>query len=156
MDGQVGKGVVELLVVHPQQTADLGKRLLHPLQQGHSLGALFIREDAQLQEQHHLPAVAQAHHHATEQARMGTLVVERKAVGIGIVAYAIAQAVVDVIHEMAFLNGQNLVEGARCVEADGLRMFIHHPRGYLLAGEPPLVAASKLHLVPVGARFLRP
>ena len=48
MHGQVAKGVVELLVVHPKQAAYLFVIAANPLQHGISLLLLLVVHDAEL------------------------------------------------------------------------------------------------------------
>ena len=50
---------------------------------------------------------------------MGSEIEERKIVGHSIVVDLIADLVVKVVHQPAFLDGQDLVESTRNMEADG-------------------------------------
>ena len=72
----------------------------------------------------------------------------------GIVAHLVANLVVQVVHQPAFLDGQYLVEGTRDVETDGRLVFqtlrlVVRQRGNFLVGQIALVGASKVQLVAV-------
>ena len=67
----------------------------------------------------------------------------------GIVANSVANLVVQVVHEPALLDRQNLVEGSGDVESDAVHVVELRALGNLLACEPALVAAAELQLVAV-------
>ena len=59
---------------------------------------------------HHLPFMVIAYHQRPQQALVGMLVVERQPVLQSIGSYAVADTVVDVIHQVAFFDIQHLVK----------------------------------------------
>ena len=88
----------------------------------------------------------------TQQSNLLSEVEERQLVLNGIVAYAVANLIVQVVHEPALLNGQYLVEGSCDVESDGRNVLVQTVIFQLITGQPAFVGTSKVELVAV---FLR-
>ena len=154
IDGQVAEGVVELLVIYPQQTTHQREAVGHPVEESHSLLALCVVEDAELDEQHQFARIAQAYHHSAQESAVLTLVVEGKSVLVGIVTYAIAQFVVHVIHQMTGFDGKYLVERTAGVEPHSARHIEGFARRYLLSSQPSLVGEAELQFVAVSTCLL--
>ena len=116
-----------------------------------SLGALLVAllVVVELDEYHPLARVRVAYHDVAQQSVLLSEVEERHAGREGIVAYGVADLVVQVVHEPALLDRQNLVEGSGDVETDAVHVVELRTFGNLLACEPALVAASELQLVAV-------
>ena len=108
----------------------------------------------ELDEQHHLARGRGAQHNAAQQALAAAHVVEREAVLLGIAAYLVADAVVDVVHQVALLNIENLVESTGDVKAHGVHVLKHHARLHFFKREPTLVGETKLQLVAIRPRML--
>ena len=148
---QVAEGVVAFLVVHVEQRGDLREAVGDVLEQGLGTLAVAFLLEMELHKHHPLPGVGVADHDVSQQAGLPAYVEIGHPRGVGKVAYGVAYLVVQVVHEHALLDGQHLVESSGDVEADGVHIVIYHAAFHLLAGEPPLVAAFKLHLVAVGS-----
>ena len=116
-----------------------------------SLGTLLVAllVVVELYEHHPLAGVGVAYHDVAQQTVLLTQVEECHARLESIVAYGIAYAVVQVVHEPALLDRQNFVECASDVESDAVHVVKLCTLGYLLACEPALVAASELKLVAI-------
>ena len=84
---------------------------------------------------------------------MFTLVIERKSVFVCIVTNAVSDGVVHIVHQMAFLNGQNLVKRTRGVVTHGFWMFVAYATGNFFRCEPAFVRKSEFHLVSVSLRL---
>ena len=89
-----------------------------------------------------------------QKSRLGAKIEESQTVLDGIVAYLIADAIVQVIHQPAFLDGQDLVEGPCDVETDGRHTFQAHALFFgealnLLFCQIPLVGTAKVEFVAV-------
>ena len=161
--GQVAKGVVELLVVHPQERGNLGIVLPDPLHKVHGLDAFLLCLDAELHQQHNLAAIAQSEHDAAHKSRMLSGIVEGKSLLVAIVAYAVAYAVVQGCHQVALLYGQNLVKGTAGMESHGAGGILGNLGNVgcqslgMLVGKhlPYLVGKTELHLVAVFFRLCR-
>ena len=151
--GKVADGVVALEVVDVEQRGDLGEVLVDVFEQRHSLPLLLVRAPGKLHEQHQFAGVAGAEHHRAQQPLLPPQVVVREAVAVGIGADGVAQAVVDVGHEAAFVDVEYLVECPGDVEAHGVGVFHRLAALDDLAREPPLVAEAELQFVAVGARL---
>ena len=123
----------------------------------HSQGALLVALHVVVELHNHQPLsrVGVAYDDVAQQSVLFPEVEERYAVLEGIVAYGIAYAVVHVVHQPAFLDGQNLVERPRDMESYAVHVVILESRCHLLSCEPSLVAASELQFVAVGRGLLR-
>ena len=146
---EVAEGVVALLVVDVHERCYLRELVSDVLQQ--TLGALLVAllVVVELDEYHPLARVRVAYHDVAQQSVLLSEVEERHAGREGIVANGVANLVVQVIHEPAFLDGQNLIEGSGDVETDAVHVVELRAFGNLLACEPALVAASELQFVAV-------
>ena len=67
----------------------------------------------------------------------------------GVGTQGVAHAVVHIVHQMAFVNVQNLVERARNMKAHCIHYLKTLTGSHLLACEPFLVGETKLQLVAV-------
>ena len=67
----------------------------------------------------------------------------------GIVTNGIADVIVQIVHEPALLDGQNLVEGSSDMEPDAVHVVVSVTGCHLLTGEPSFVTASKLQFVSI-------
>ena len=146
---EVAERVVAFLVVDIEQRCDLWKLVgdvLHETQGTFVVALLVIVE---LHEHHPLARVRVADHDVAKQTVLLAQVEEGHAGVEGIVAYGVAYAVVEVVHEPTFLYRQNLVESSRDVEANAVHVVVDRSCRHLLACEPALVAASKLELVTI-------
>ena len=89
----------------------------------------------------------------TEQANLSPKVEEGETVGDCIVAHFIADLVVQVVHQPALLDGQDLVECPSDMEADGRCVLDTVAKGGdVFSGQPALVGTAEVELVTV---FLR-
>ena len=146
---EVAEGVVALLVVDVHERCYLGELVGDVLQQ--RLGALLVAllVVVELYEHHPLARVRVANHDVAQQSVLLSEVEERHAGRVGVVANGVADLVVQVVHEPALLDGENLVEGSGDVETDAVHVVELRAFGNLLACEPALVAASELQFVAV-------
>ena len=85
----------------------------------------------------------------TQQSYLLSEVEERQLVRNGIVAYAVANLIVQVVHEPALLDGQYLVEGSCDVESNGRNVLVQTVVLQLETGQPALVGTAKVELVAV-------
>ena len=96
-------------------------------------------------DQHNLPFVVVAEDECAEQSFVGVLVVETEAVFNGILPYGIADAVVDLRHEVAGLYVQHFVERTGDMKSNTIyHLVIYHlviEFLELLGGEPFAVGA---------------
>ena len=70
----------------------------------------------------------------------------------GIVAHLIANLVVQVVHEPAFLNGQNLVEGPSDVETQRIALELTSRCNFLVC-KVTAVGSSEVQFVAVSQRL---
>ena len=124
-DVLIADGVVALLVVEVHQGGDLRETVSDVLEQGlgllFALGKCLCRTPVVVELDDHKPLARGrvADDDVAQEARLGAEVEERQTVGDGVVADLVADLVVQVVHQPALLDGQDLVEGAGDVEADG-------------------------------------
>ena len=154
-DVLVADGVVAFLVVHIHESRDLWERVGNMLHEVESALLVAILVVVELHYHHPLARVGVADDNIAKQAVLLPQVKERERVLKGIVADGVADAVVQVVHQPAFLNGQNLVESTRDMESDAVHVVILESRSHLFACEPALVAASELQFVAVFPCLLR-
>ena len=125
------------------------------LHQCHGTLLVTLLVEVELHEHHPLAGVGIAEHHVAQQSMLGTKVEERELMLVGIVADGVAHLVVKVVHQAALLDGINLVESSRDVEANGIHVVKGLARRHLFPREPALVAASEVELVAVFAGLHR-
>ncbi len=126
LEGQyflVAYGVVAFLVVQVHQRSDLWERVGNVLQQSLRLLLAARLVVVELNDDHPLSRLRVAYDDVAQQSRLGAQVEECQAVADGIVANLVPDLVVQVVHQPAFLDGQDLVEGSGDVEADGRDVF---------------------------------
>ena len=104
----------------------------------------------ELYDDHPFARVGVADDDITEQANLSPKVEEGETVGDCIVAYFIADLVVQVVHQPALLDGQDLVERPGDMESDGGRVLDTIAKGGdVFPGQPALVGATEVELVTV-------
>ena len=138
---QIAERVVALLVVHVEQRRYLRKHgcdVLHKTFCALLVALLVVME---LYDDHPLPGVGVAYHDVAQEPVLLPEVEEGHADRQRIVAYRVAYAVVQVVHEHAPLYRQYLVERSCDVESDGVHACAVEAvaRRYLLFREPLLV-----------------
>ena len=102
-----------------------------------------------LNDHHPLAGVRVAYDNVAQQTCLSPEVEEFQAVFEGVVANVVSYSVVQVVHEPAFLYGQNLVEGSGDMESYAVHVVVFESRCHLLTCEPAFVTASELQLVTV-------
>ena len=80
---------------------------------------------------------------------MRAQVVERYTLFVGKLTYAIAQTVVQALHECTLLNIKNFIECSGNMETECIHVVVLGTRFHLFPCEPTLVAEGKLQLVAV-------
>ena len=73
---------------------------------------------------HPFSRVGIANYNVAQKTILISEIIERNAVAKGIVAYAVAYLVVKVVHEMATLYGQYLVEGSSNMKTNAIHVVI--------------------------------
>ena len=103
----------------------------------------------ELEDNHPLARCAVADDDVAEQTYLLAQIKERQTVLNGIVAHLVADLIVQIVHQPAFLNRQDLIEGTRDMETDG--RYVLHQRLVLqlFAGQPSLIGTAKVELVTV-------
>ena len=109
------------------------------LHQSH--GTLFVAFliIVELHEYHPFPRVGVAYHHVAQQSNLLSEVKESHVVAYSVVADGVAYLVLQIIHKVAFLYRQNLVEGTCYVEAYGTHLASRLACGNLLTRHPAFV-----------------
>ena len=146
---EVAECVITLLVVHIHKGCYLRELVSYVLQQAVCTLLVALLVIMELDENHPLSGVGVANHYVAQQTVLLSEVEECHACGEGIVAYGVANLVVQVVHQPALLDGQNLVEGSGDVKSDAVHIVERSALGYLLACQPALVAAAELQLVAI-------
>ena len=114
----------------------------------------------ELQDDKPLAAGRIAYDDVAQQSYLLAQVEERQPVLRGIAEYLVANLVVQVVHQPALLDGQNLVEGSRDVEPHGgyvlqaLRIVVRQTV-YLFLGQIALVGTAEVQLVAILAGLHR-
>ena len=106
-----------------------------------------------LHDDHPFSRIAAPYYNIAQESRLPAEVKERQPMLIGIIADGIADVIVKVIHQPAFLYGIYLVESTRDVESYGIHLGVCSPRRYFLTRQPTFVAASVVQLVAVLLRL---
>ena len=132
----VADGVVTLLVVQIHQRGDLRELVGNVLHQCKRLLAVFAlpavfliiwifrNVKMELEYQHPLTAGAVANDDVAQQTHLLAQVEERQVVLDGVAIHLVADLVVQIVHQPAFLYRKNLVERPRNVESDGGHIFL--------------------------------
>ena len=152
---EIADRVVALRVVDIEQRSDLGEG---GVQVGHHVecGLLFlIRRDAKLHQEHDFARRGGAEHDVAHQSAIGTQVVEFQTASDGIVAQVVANAVVDVAHQVALVDVENLVECSRNVETERVHLREYFAAFHLFEREPLLIGETELQFIAILACFLR-
>ena len=114
-------------------------------------GTLFVTilVVVELHDNHPLARVGVADDNISKQSMLLPEVEEGESVVEGIIAYGVADTVVKVVHQPAFLDGQYLVKCSGDMESYAVHIVILESRSHLLACEPALVAASEFQFVAI-------
>ena len=149
VDGEVTKGVVPFLVVDIEEGGDFREVVGNGLEEVLCLSVFFLGHHAELDEEHQSSRIGGTYHHAAEESCVLALVVECEAAVVGIIPYEQSDAVVDGFHEVAFLDGQYLIEGSCCMESHALLMLELLATAYLFLRQPASVAKSEFQFVAI-------
>ena len=152
----VAKCVVALVVIHIEQRGDFGKSVSQMLHESQGLCTLLFVLNAELHQEHQLTCVGIANHQTAKQSLVVAQIVECQPVLQSIRTNIIADAVVDVVHQPAFLDVENLVESTCDVESHSIHLLIFHILTHFLFGEPTLVRKTEFELVAISRRLLTP
>ncbi len=121
----IADSIVALLVVEIHQRGNLWELISNMLQEGEGLlltpvsCLLTTSVIVELDDNHQFTACAIADNDIAKQTHLLSEIEEGDALCDGIVADLVANLVVQVVHQPALLNRQDLVEGSRDVETDG-------------------------------------
>ena len=109
----------------------------------------------ELYEHHPVAGVGVSDHDVAQEPFLSSDVEKSDVVLTSIVENLVPDEVLQVVHEMALPNGQDFVESAVDVEADGIHVVKRLACLNLFAGEPSFVGAAEFQLVAVFINFHR-
>lgn len=122
--------------------------MLHELK---CIGFVFIAVKTELHEQHEFVGVhAETNHHIAKKSYSLADVEEGKVVLNSVGAYRVANTIANVVHEVALLDVENLVECAGNVETNTVHIVKAFASLNLLCREPTLVGETKFEFVAIG------
>ena len=112
----------------------------------------------ELDDDHPFAAGAIADDDVAQETRLLAEVEERQTVVYGVVADVVTYLVLQVVHQPAFLDGQNLIEGTSDMETNGWHVLqtlalVVRQIADLFFGQITFVGASEIELVAVFSRF---
>ena len=128
-DFLITDSIVALLVVEIHQRGNLWELISNMLQEGEGLlltpvsCLLTTSVIVELDDNHQFTACAIADNDIAKQTHLLSEIEEGNTLCDGIVADLVANLIMQVVHQPAFLNGQDLVEGTRDVETDSRDVF---------------------------------
>ena len=112
----------------------------------------------ELDDDHPLACGRVADDDIAQQSYLLAKIEERELMLHRIVANLIADAVVQIVHQPAFLNGENLVEGPSDVESDSRDILqtlalVVRQGGNLFLGQIAFIGTSEVELIAIGLRM---